>query len=162
MKIVMVCAGNLCRSPMAEALLREKLARRGIGGVNVSSCGLEAEPGRSAEPTLKQVIGAAYQRLNGFRTRPISDEIVGDADLVLAMEERQVREIVSRFPDARGKVATVASYAGGDDDITDFIDGYQGSFLQWLESCYSRLDASLDRIVKKLSENNASTKRGVQ
>lgn len=117
---------------MAEALLREKLARDGIAGVEVSSCGLEANPWSTAEPRLRQVIGSAYGKLEKFRSRPISVEIVRDADLVLAMEERQVREIVSRFPGIRGRVATLTGFAGEKGDIVDFVDGYRGSFLEWL------------------------------
>lgn len=151
MKIVFVCAGNVCRSPMAEALLRERLEERGILGVRVSSCGLEANPWSRAEPRLRLVIGGAYKVLKDFRSRPISEEIVRDADIVLAMEDRQVREIVSRFPAARGKVATLTGYVGEEGEVIDFIDSQHGSFLGWLKSCYATVDRCLERLVEKMS-----------
>ena len=136
---------------MAEALLKEKLARKGIADVNVSSCGLEAQPWSTAEPRLRLVIGSAYKSLRGFRSRPISEEIVRDADLVLAMEAPHVREILSRFPETRGKVATLTAYVGEEGDIIDFIDSQHGSFLEWLKDCYSVVDRCLDRIAEKVA-----------
>lgn len=154
MKIVFVCAGNICRSPMAEALLREKLERQGIAGIQVSSCGLEANPWSTAEPRLRLVIGSAHRTLKDFRSRPITEEIVRKADLVLTMEERQVREIMLRFPEARGKVATLTGYAGEEGDVVDFIDSHQGSFLEWLKSCYTTIDRCLDRLVERVSKSD--------
>lgn len=136
---------------MAEALLKEKLARRGITDVNVSSCGLEAQPWSTAEPRLRLVIGSAYKNLKDFRSHPISEEIVRDADLVLAMEGHQVREILSRFPETRGRVARLTTYAGEDGDVVDFIDSQHSSFLEWLKSCYSVVDRCLDRIAEKVA-----------
>lgn len=136
---------------MAEALLKEKLEQRGISGIRVSSCGLEANPWSTAEPRLRLVIGGAYRVLKDFRSRPMSEEITRDADLVLAMEERHIREIVSRFPEARGKVATLTDYVGEEGEIIDFIDSQHGSFLEWLKSCYATVDRCLDRLVEKVS-----------
>ena len=136
---------------MAEALLKEKLEKRGITEVSVPSCGLEAQLWGTAEPRLRLVIGSSYNRLRDFRCRPISEEIVRDADLVLAMEERQVRDIVSRFPETRGKVATITGYAGEEEDVIDFLDGDHGSFLEWLKACYSTVNRCLDRIVERVS-----------
>jgi len=138
---------------MAEALLKEKLEGRGIPGIQVSSCGLEADPWSTAEPRLRLVIGSAYRTLKDFQSRPISEEIVRDADLVLAMEERQVRDIVSRFPEERGKVATLTAYVGEEGDIVDFIDAHQGSFLEWLRTCYTTIDRCLDKLVEKASKS---------
>ena len=139
---------------MAEALLKEKLEGRGLAGIHVSSCGLEANPWTTAEPRLRLVIGSAYRTLKGFRSRPMSEEIVRNADLVLTMEERQVREIMSRFPEARGKVATITGYAGEQGNIVDFIDSHQGSFLEWLKSCYTTIDRCLDKLVEKVSSSD--------
>ncbi len=140
---------------MAEALLKEKLTHRGIARVEVSSCGLEANPWNTAEPRLRQVIGNAYGNLEKFRSRLISVKIVQDADLVLAMEERQVEEIVSRFPKIRGKVATLTGFVGEKGDIVDFVEGYQGSFLEWLNQCHSSINRCLDLVIDKISASSS-------
>lgn len=135
---------------MAEALLKEKLSRRGIIGVDVSSCGLQANPWSNAEPRLGIVIGNAYKLLDGFRSRPITPELVREADLVLAMEEGQVHEILARYPEAKGKVHTVTVFAGEKREIRDFLDSDSGDFLEWLKSCYSTLDQCLNRVIDRM------------
>lgn len=139
---------------MAEALLKQRLAEREVGGVDVSSCGLDAQPWSTAEPRLRLVIGDAYKNLEGFRSRPINADIVRDADLVLAMEESQVREILEMFPEAGGKTSTVTAYAREKGNVVDFVDSDQRDFLEWLNSCRALIDHCLDCIVEKLSERS--------
>jgi protein-tyrosine-phosphatase len=143
--IIFVCDGNICRSPIAEALLKQKLSHRGVSGVNVASCGLRVH--RDAiHPNLAVLLGDAYENLRGVAPRPISEEIVGKADLILAMEERQVHEILSRFPLAKGKVATVTTFAGEKGEIEDFVDGGQETILDWMKKCLVALEKNTDKI----------------
>ena len=143
---------------MAEAVLKEKLDKRNVSGIDVSSCGLEANLWSSAEPRLRSVIGAAYHHLENFRSRRISEDLVQNADLVLAMEERQVHEILSRFPTIRGKVMKLGQYARDGGDIVDFVDGYRGSFIDWLNYCHSMIDSCVDRLVDEFPKIRPSTR----
>ncbi len=136
---------------MAEALLKDMLSRRGINGVGVSSCGLQASPSNTAEPRLGIVIGNAYSLLKDFRSRPIGSELVREADLILTMEERQVTEVLARFPWAKGKVHTVTRFAGEKGEIPDFLDSDKEDFLEWLKDSYSILDRCVGKVVDKVS-----------
>ncbi len=104
---------------------------------------------------MRQVIGNAYGNLKNFRSRLISAEIVQDADLVLAMEERQVREILSRFPRIRGSVATLTGFAGERGDIVDFDEGYQGSMLEWMNECHLIIRRCLELVAGKISASSS-------
>src|SRR5207245_573236 len=63
--ILFVCDGNICRSPMAQALMTELVSQKGLAGVSVSSAGLSAMPWTTADRRLSIVIGDAYKSLKG-------------------------------------------------------------------------------------------------
>lgn len=89
-RILMVCTGNTCRSPMAEQLLRAALAKRGLGSdrVQISSAGLAANPGAPMALPAQQVLAEDYQ-LDGsrHRARLLDADLISAADLILTMNE---------------------------------------------------------------------------
>ena len=149
--ILFVCDGNICRSPMAQALMTELVSQRGLAGVSVSSAGLSAMPWTTADRRLSIVIGDAYKSLKGFQSRAINTDIVNQADLILVMENRHVEAIASRFPWAKGKVATVTSYAGEKGEIKDFGESGHSEVLEWLKSCHNTLRVCLNKVAEKVS-----------
>ncbi len=155
MKVVFVCAGNICWSPMAEALFRQKLRERGTLGVEVSSCGLEARPGTAAHHKLRPVLGETFRYLSDFRSRLISEDIVQRAAILLTMEQRQAKEILSRFPSALGKVSTLKRFAGEEGDVVDYVDDRRGNLQEWLGRCYSDIDRCLNVIADRMGSGGA-------
>ncbi|QNA89676.1 low molecular weight phosphotyrosine protein phosphatase [Massilia sp. Dwa41.01b] len=97
--ILVVCIGNICRSPMAEAYLQAKLP-----GSRVTSSGVGALEGRSADPNAVQLMSEELIDIRGHVARQISVLDVSQADLILVMDKEQKRWIESRFTSARGKV----------------------------------------------------------
>ncbi len=156
--IVFVCDGNVCRSPMAAALLRQKLSQRGVSGINVASCGLRVHRD-AVDSNLALLLGDAYENLRDVRPRPISQEIVRNADLILTMEERQVHEILWRFPSAEGKVATVKAFAGESGEVKDFPDSGQESVMDWMKSCRVALGKITDKIANIISDSSSCTEK---
>ena len=99
-RILIVCVGNICRSPMAEALLRERLRGR---GVVVESAGLAALAGKPADPEAAAVLAAKGLALDGHVARKLTPDMLSAADLVLAMDQRQLSAIRAIAPQAHGK-----------------------------------------------------------
>jgi protein-tyrosine phosphatase len=111
MKIVFVCTGNICRSPMGEAMLRHELTARGCKGIEVSSCGTWGLAHEPATPDAVTTLGARGIDLASHRSRALDAAEIAAADLVIAMTSVHVREIASEVPDALPKVRLIKELA---------------------------------------------------
>ncbi|HVL63790.1 MAG TPA: low molecular weight phosphotyrosine protein phosphatase [Actinomycetota bacterium] len=111
MEILFVCTGNLCRSPMAAAMLQSELARRGVRGVRVSSAGTWAGTGNPATPDAVAVLRGRDIDLSRHRSRPLDPEEVERADLVVVMTSVHEREVLALCPEAAGKVVLLKELA---------------------------------------------------
>lgn len=148
-RVVVLCHGNICRSPYAAAVLRRRLRSQGLGRVEVTSAGFVG-PGRTSPPTA---IRAAAQRgvdLSDHRSRLATIESVGAADLVLVMESRQ-RRLVRRTLGRRGATTTVLHLGDFDPgsirrrDIRDPVE----SDLSVFQAVYRRIDRCVEPLVAR-------------
>ncbi len=112
-RVLVVCVGNVCRSPMAAALLARSAAARGAGAV-VASAGIAALEGRPADPIAVELMRERGLDLSGHRARQLTDELVLAADLVLVMEQAQVRLVETIAPAARGRVHRIGRWGAFD------------------------------------------------
>jgi protein-tyrosine phosphatase len=113
--ILVVCVGNICRSPMAEALLMSAL--RGQDEFTVESAGLGALVGHPASAYAVELMQEMGEDISGHRARQIHPDMVHAADLVLVMEAGHKRAIDDADPTARGKVHRLGEWQ--DKDIDD-------------------------------------------
>ena len=101
--ILIVCIGNICRSPMAEALFLNRL-KDNFPDVLVSSAGLAALVDHPADPMVQELMLHRGLDISAHRARQVSPEILFPADLVLTMSTRQKDQIESKIPAICGKV----------------------------------------------------------
>lgn len=128
-RILVVCTGNICRSPVAERLLAQRLRETGIEGVRVESAGLRAHAGRDMEPRARELLTRHGADAAGFASRGIREVDLGGIDLVLTATEAQRRRIVATEPTAPARVRTLLGLTGGG----DLVDPFGAPASAWLE-----------------------------
>ncbi len=113
--VLVICVGNICRSPMAEGLLRQALPRH-----TVSSAGLGALVGQPADPIAIELMQAAGVDITAHRARQLRGELMAETDLVLVMELEHQRHLEREYPLLCGKIFRLCEYSR-----TDVADPYQ-------------------------------------
>jgi protein-tyrosine phosphatase len=109
--ILVVCVGNICRSPMAEGLLR---ARAWSAKAHFASAGLAALEGRAPDPIAVELMAQRGIDISGHRARQLTPELLAASDLVLVMEDGHRRRIEELAPSARGRVHRIGKLGGYD------------------------------------------------
>ncbi|MGH2820069.1 MAG: hypothetical protein ACRDJ5_05405 [Actinomycetota bacterium] len=104
MRILVVCTGNLCRSPMATALLRHEITTRECNDVEVVSAGTWAAGGSPATSEAVRVLSDRGIDLSPHRSRPLEAEEARSSDLIVAMTSVHVREVLELAPEAAPRI----------------------------------------------------------
>ena len=97
--ILVVCTGNICRSPYLERVLEHELAGTGI---SVSSAGTGALVGSPIDPESASRLRATGADADGFAARQVTRELVAGADLIIGATREHISEVVPLYPRARG------------------------------------------------------------
>ena len=155
-RVLLVCSGNTCRSPMAAALLKHLWAKAAPGwDLEVSSAGTGAFPG---SPATEHAVTAMRRRgldLTGHRSQPVNDQSLAGVDLILTMTERHKDAIRMPWPHLADRLFTLGEYAGTREDVPDPF----GGSLEEYEATASRLEALLTRIVERIRKEGAPPMR---
>jgi protein-tyrosine-phosphatase len=111
LEILMVCTGNICRSPMAMALMRHALEARRCTDVEVTSAGTAALADGPASGRAVEALRAVGVDLTPHRSRPVTASELRRANLIVAMTSEHVHEVTEEAPEVAGKVVLLKALA---------------------------------------------------
>jgi len=142
-KILVVCIGNVCRSPTAEYLFKTKLVQK--PGISISSAGLGALIGQAIDGNAGDLLNEHGINAAEHKARQLRSEHLTSADLILTMDNEMVRRIGAIAPQVSGKTFLLGKWA----DNTPVADPYRKS-REAFEFVYQSIDQFTDDWVKYL------------
>jgi len=145
---VFVCYGNIMRSPMCEALMKQALA--GMPEVRITSAGLNAAPGRQAHTWAIEAARDFGIALEDHHARLLTDAMVEQADVVFAMDYENQSQLLSRFAGAKDKALMLGTYGQQGRGAVEIRDPYYMG-LEGTRQCYQILDACIRNLVHDLA-----------
>ncbi len=148
-RILFVCTGNVCRSPMAAGFLLARLRQDGADGqIVVESAGTCALDGHPASPFARQAMGEHALSIDTHRGRTIGQADVDSADLIVVMTALHKQAVLERLQGTEKKVYLLAELAG---DAGDVQDPYGGSITEYRATA-DELESLVDRAYARMRE----------
>ncbi|MDW6003104.1 low molecular weight protein-tyrosine-phosphatase [Vibrio mangrovi] len=145
-KILIVCAGNICRSPYAEKRLQQLMP-----SCDISSAGLVTEKSALTDSPVsaeaQNIAGTLGIDLTGHRARQVTAVMLSSCDLILAMSQNQIDTLARMFPESRHKVMLFGHWIG----VSHIEDPHQKS-LTVFQQVYSVLDRAATAWADKIGK----------
>jgi protein-tyrosine phosphatase len=146
-RILIVCHGNIIRSPFAAALVAHALGPT-RPHLAIASAGLDAVPGRPAHSHAVTAAEACEIDLRAHAATPLTREQVAASDVIFVMELLQLAAIGRRFPQARGKTFLLSCLAPEEPlEVRDPVEGDAPVF----HACYDHISTAVRPIVRALA-----------
>ncbi|MCY1392742.1 Low molecular weight protein-tyrosine-phosphatase wzb [compost metagenome] len=142
-RVLIVCIGNICRSPTAENLLRDALAHTSI---EVSSAGLGALVDKPIESTAQLVLEEHGHTPHEHKARQLNSQLISESDLILVMEQRHVDGVHKIAPEARGKVMLLGKWQ----DNREISDPYRNGKPAFVHA-YALIEEAVNAWAKRLA-----------
>ncbi len=158
MRILFVCLGNICRSPMAEGIMRAKLVERELDLV-LDSCGTTAfHEGENPDPRAQEEMKARGVEIGDLVARPFRDEDFQRFDRIYTMDRQNQEDILDRAQDdeERAKVDMVLNRIPELERDTPVPDPYFGA-EDGFRTVYELLDRASEHILKEIADEPAQS-----
>ncbi len=158
-RVMFVCTGNTCRSPMAEGGLRKLLENRGIKNIEVYSSGTTAASGFPATAYAIEASRIWEADITRHHSRPLTADLIERSDLILAMTPQHCYDIIRMLPEARDKIYLLKNFPergcegeGIADPIGGSLDMYNQTFIEIGEELGRILPEIIERVSKKAED----------
>ena len=147
--ILIVCTANICRSPMTEVLLREKLETAGVAGEwRIRSAGTWAQDGLPASEHGVTVMRERGLNLEGHRSQEVDADLIEQSDLVLTMTAGHAEALRAEFPTHAGKIFLLTQMAGPPYDVRDPYGGPVEAYRSTAQELERLIDGGLEKMIR--------------
>lgn len=158
-QILIVCTANICRSPVGEALLRDRLQKQGYAHWQVASAGTWASSGQLAAVYSAQLMSAQGLDITAHRSQPITEALLAESDLVLCMESGHVEALRVEFPHLAHKVNLISEMIGRRYSISDPYGGPLAEYQRMVTELGDLIDKGLPEIIRRAEANEATNRQ---
>ncbi|RME58620.1 MAG: hypothetical protein D6790_11685 [Caldilineae bacterium] len=157
--IWIVCLANVCRSPMAGALLQQKIERAGLqAAVHVHTAGILATPGQPLDPQVAHLLAREHLPIppDSQTAARLRQADIAAADMILVLEEAQRRSIFNRSPENLHKVFLLSEMIGEHFDIADPYGQAPAAYENTFRQLQDIIERGWPNICRRLSLSCAS------
>lgn len=148
MLLLFVCTGNTCRSPMAEVSARRGAQERGLDDLIISSAGTSAWDGAPASDAALLVAMEHDLALDLHRARPLSRELVAEADLILTMGPHHAERCIALG--GAGKTFLLSQFASRGEDSKPIADPFGGD-LDAYRVTFGELEEAIGKVLDRVA-----------
>ena len=132
--VLVLCTGNICRSPYAEAVLKQRAT-----GISVDSAGLAAMVDYEADATGQSVARDRGIDMSGHKAKQVTRSLIGQSDLILVMDDEHLSRLHRKYPDSRGKSFKLGKLKGD----KNIVDPYLKS-QSFFELVFNEIDEAVE------------------
>lgn len=138
--ILVVCAGNICRSPMGEAFFKQLLPSE----VHVDSAGIVGLPSHPADDKAIQCMLSEGIDISEHQSKKITPELIKENDLILVMTQNQLYDVEQQWPFSKGKVFKIGQWLNK--DVPDPYKKDETAFIYAMELIKESTNSWLDKL----------------
>jgi len=152
MKILVICSGNICRSPMVAEYLRHRAAHAGLSHLLVASAGTLGINGRAAADEAIDTLREAKLDLTSHRSKGINEADVRSSDWIIAMASDHVEYMLKEYPDSSARVMLLRAFEHGTTpiDLAADLEDPIGHSIEFYREQFQTIKLCVDHLVMHL------------